>query len=529
VLEAARRRLAAWIAPKKPTALAARMYAAAESSRLTAGWLAPTSTADAELATSLGQLRARSRQLVRDASYAKRAKTIVVNNVIGSGVGLQAQVMTTRGALNESVNDAIEAAFAEWSRPEACHTGGALWFSDLERLAMGQVFEAGEILIREHLRGFGDSAVPYALEVIEPERIADDSQIASIAPGAMLRLGVEVDTFGRPVAYWIRERNPGDLNAWARAGYERIERVPAAQIIHLRIVNRWPQTRGEPWLHAVARRLNDMDGYSQSEIVAARGAASYVATIETTADLADPTTATAAQTPPTLELSPGLAMKLDPGEKLNFVTPNRPNTAMDPFMRLMLREVAAGADVSYESLSRDYSQSNYSSSRLALLDDRDLWKQLQQWWIRNFRMRVHRTWLRQAVLARAIGAIRLEEYVADPRKFEAVRFKPRGWSWIDPTKEVEAYKQAVRCGFKTVSDVVAETGNGVDLEDVLRERRRERDMMEEADLAFDTDVLAAATPGAAPPDASAADPAAAADAAAQDAAAARAVFRFRRK
>ena len=46
-------------------------------------------------------------------------------------------------------------------------------------------------------------------------------------------------------------------------------------------------------------------------------------------------------------------------------------------MRFMLREIAAGTGVSYESLSRDYSQSNYSSSRLALIDDRDLWRVFQ--------------------------------------------------------------------------------------------------------------------------------------------------------
>jgi hypothetical protein len=54
---------------------------------------------------------------------------------------------------------------------------------------------------------------------------------------------------------------------------------------------------------------------------------------------------------------------------MDFVNPNRPNSTLDPFMRFLLREIAAGVGVSYESLSRDYSQSNYfKSSRL--IDDR---------------------------------------------------------------------------------------------------------------------------------------------------------------
>jgi lambda family phage portal protein len=184
---------------------------------------------------------------------------------------------------------------------------------------------------------------------------------------------------------------------------------------------------------------------------------------------------------------------LAPGEDITFVSPNRPNAAMDPFMRMMLREVAAGIGVSYESLSRDYSQSNYSSSRLALLDDRDLWRVLQQWFIRSFREPLHREWLRQAILSGAIPEISREEYMLNPEKFESVRFKPRGWSWIDPSSEVEAYKQAIRSGLTTTTDVIAMTGDGDDIEDKLERRARELQLKKEigakygVDLSNDTD------------------------------------------
>jgi lambda family phage portal protein len=156
---------------------------------------------------------------------------------------------------------------------------------------------------------------------------------------------------------------------------------------------------------------------------------------------------------------------------------------------MMLREVAAGCGVSYESLSRDYSQSNYSSSRLALLDDRDLWRVLQLWFIRSFREEIHREWLRQAVFSRAIAGIRIDEYAADPSKFEAARFKPRGWTWIDPAKEITSKIDAVKAGFTTVTDVIAETANGDDIEDILQRRKRELEMMEEAGLQFTTDPM----------------------------------------
>jgi lambda family phage portal protein len=188
-----------------------------------------------------------------------------------------------------------------------------------------------------------------------------------------------------------------------------------------------------------------------------------------------------------IQLEPGIVERLDPGETFNFVNPNRPNANVDPFFRLMLREIAAGTGPSYESLSKDYSQSNYSSSRLALIDDRDLWKVIQGWFIRNFRNPIHREWLQQAVLSKSIVTLPVDSYASNPEKFSTVRFKPRGWTWIDPTKEVEAYKEAIRCGFTTTGEVIALTGGGKDLEDVLGERRQELDDMKEQDLLFDTD------------------------------------------
>lgn len=505
-----RTRIAHWIDPSPAMAeeparrarradalvLQQRMYAAARRSRLNADRPATTGSADSELASSLTNLRNLSRQLVRDNPYAKRARNIVVNNVIGAGIGLQAQVMTSREKLAARVNSAIEDAWGDWSQAEICHTGGQLHFCDLERLVMSEVFEAGEVFLRKHWRAFGRSTIPYALEVIEPERVANETTpLAVPSRDGLVRMGVEVDEFYRPLYYWIRERHPGDIRA-SVGSTVRLERVPASDIIHLRLIDRWPQTRGEPWLHTVIQRLGDMGGYTEAEIIAARAAACYMGFIKSdeppVPDTVEGAGSGESGGEQQMEFAPGMIDRLNPGEEFMSHTPNRPNAGLDPFMRFMLREVAAGIGVSYESLSRDYSKSNYSSSRLALLDDRDLWRVLQGWFLRAFRHTVHREWLQQAALVGAVPGIALGEYAANPRKFEAVRFKTRGWGWIDPTKEVQAYQMAVRCGFTTVTDVIAATAGGQDVEDVLATRRRELDLMAEKDLVFDTDPAASA-------------------------------------
>jgi lambda family phage portal protein len=410
--------------------------------------------------------------------------------VIGQGVGLQAGVKNSRNAYNNRVNDDIQTQFARWAAAENCHTGGKLHFHDLERAVMGQVFDTGEAFVRLHLKTFGDSIIPLGLELIEAERVADEyfqpgAGVGPLAAGNTVRFGIEQDEFGRPVAYWIRKRSPGDIRVLSGAQPDAFDRVPAAQILHLYVIERWPQTRGEPWLHTAARRLNDMDGYSEAEIVAARGAANYFATIES----GDPDGSVGEEMHDgsvQFALEPGAVERLGPGEKLNFVSPNRPNTAMDGFMRYMLREVSAGIGISYESLSRDYSQSNYSSSRMGIIDDRDLFRVHQAWYIRAFRLPIHKMWLQQAVYASALKTVPVSDYALSREKFQDALFKPRGWTWVDPVKEIKAYQDAVKSGFTTVGAVIAATGSGQDLEDVLNDRRRELDMMDKLDLAFET-------------------------------------------
>jgi lambda family phage portal protein len=502
-LSSLRHKLARLIAGPAPARGAQRSYSAARATRTTGGFGTSTSSADSELHQDLTRLRNRSRALVRDSAYAKRARNIIVNNVVGTGVGLQAQVITSRGELNERINASIEGAWREWCKADACHTGGTLHFADLERAALGQVFEAGEVLVRMHFRRFGASRVPLSLELIEAERMADEfSQPANtggLPQGHELRLGVEVDSFGRPVAYYIRERHQGDVRFSMAGMPDRFERVPADEIFHLRVVTRWPQTRGEPWMHTVVRKIDDLNEYSQLEVSAARAAAAYFATIET-ADLENPLVDKVEDDgAPVMSIDPLTIQELAPGEKLQFHTPNRPNAAFDAFVRSLLREVAAGCSVSYESLSRDYSQGNYSSSRMGMLDDRDGFRTLQKWWVRSFRQGLHQVWLQQAVLAGAVPGVSVEAYALNRERYSAAAFRCRGWSWVDPTKEVAAYKEAVKAGFITVAGVIEQTGNGMDLEDYLRERRRELDAMEAAGVKVDTTVADASVFGAGQP------------------------------
>jgi lambda family phage portal protein len=345
---------------------------------------------------------------------------------------------------------------------------------------MHQLPTAGEAIIRKHRMPFGGGTIPLAFEIMEADLLLDNWQTARAPNGNAIRMGVEIDEWHRPVAYWFSPKHPGDYQ-FTTFEPSRFIRVPAEDIIHLYIIDRWPQTRGEPWFHSALKTLHNVGGYEDAEIVKARASANIVGFIRSPEPLGADGTANGRSV---LDTEPGTWQTLLPGEDVAGFAPNTPNPAVDPFLRYMLRKMAVGIGVSYESLSRDYSQSNYSSSRMALLDDRDLYRMVQGFLIRNFRADIHREFMDAAVL---VGEIKVgNDYFTNPDKYQAVRYKPRGWSWIDPAKEVAAYKMAVRSGFMTVGDVIAQTSPDSDIEDTYKRREEEIDMAEELGLVFDT-------------------------------------------
>lgn len=461
-----------------------RAFAGAKIGRMLSDWISSSTSADAEIKSSIKKLRDRSRQLARDNDFVRNAVRTITNNVVGQGIKLQSQVKrrSGRGAgqMDDKANAAIELAWSNWCKADSCHVGGTLSFTDIERLIIGDQVQSGEIMVRMIKRPFGRSRIPLALEIIESD-LLDDGYNGKASNGNEIRMGIERDVWGRPVAYHLKEIHPGDTQFDAKTTETgRYRRIPAEEILHIFKADRAGQSRGVPWISATISRLHQLQGYEEAEVVAARASAALMGFIESPeGELQGDGVENGNQV---TDFEPGVFKYLAPGEKVNIPQMNRPGGQFDPFMRAMLRGAAAGIGISYESLSRDYSQSNYSSSRLALLDDRDNWRSIQKWMIESFYQKVFETWLDMAVLA---GVLNLPSYETNPEIYQSVRWMPRGWSWVDPGKEVAAYKEAVRSGFMTQADVLAASGG--DIEELMDQRRRELDMADALDLSFDTD------------------------------------------
>ncbi|QOR55229.1 MAG: portal protein [Burkholderiales phage 68_11] len=460
---------------------ASRAYAGAAFNRLTGDWTALNTSADSELLTSLRPLRARSRELVRDNAYALHCVRLIQNNVIGNGIGLQCQVKTAGGKLLTKVNSAMEEAFADWAEADSCHTAGLLSLADVERVCAAELVVAGEAIVRLVRQPFGRrNQIPLGLEVIEADCLLDNWQTAHAPNGNLIRMGVEINQWHRPVAYWFNPNHPGDYQ-FSTFQPSKYLRVPAEDIIHLYVINRWPQTRGEPWFHSTLRINHDEEGFSEAEIVKARAQANLVGFITSSEGLVAEEVQANRQI---INTEPGTWQKLLPGETVAGFNSTSPNPAVAAFLQHMVRKMSVGMGLSYEALSRDYTGASYSSARMGLLEDRSMYRVLQGFFMRNLRKRLHIEWMDAATL---VGAIKPgNDYYSNSRKYQAVAFKPRGWSWIDPTKEVAAYKAAVRSGFMTNADVIAQTNEGADIEDVYKTLHEERELADELDLVLDT-------------------------------------------
>ena len=63
---------------------------------------------------------------------------------------------------------------------------------------------------------------------------------------------------------------------------------------------------------------------------------------------------------------------------------------------------------------------------------------------------------------------------------------PRGWSWVDPLKEVKAYREAEQAGYMTKAEIIAYSGG--DFDENINEIAREQQLAADAGVKLDKDL-----------------------------------------
>ncbi len=190
----------------------ARNYAAAQVNRLTQGWTTISGSANSDIHRSLDAVRARSRKLSNDDEYVKKWLAMVTTNVVGPvGFRFQARVYDTPAKPDTLANDAIERAWEKFCKNGVCDVTGRQSMTDLQQLAIKAAARDGEFLV-QIVRG-KSAANPFglALQVLDVDRLDTGYNLAAIPGGNAIRMGVEVNAYGRPVAYHLKGSHPGEV------------------------------------------------------------------------------------------------------------------------------------------------------------------------------------------------------------------------------------------------------------------------------------------------------------------------------
>jgi lambda family phage portal protein len=444
-----------------------RSFEAANVGRLFSDWLTITKSADSDIRYSLRAMRARSRDLCQNSDYARRYLDLVRTNVVGPrGITLQVRARENNGVLDQVANQALEAAFMAWGQPGVCTVEGRMSWVDCQRMFIESVARDGEcfVLFVE------DNANPYRfrLQFLDPDLI-DQEKNEVLQGGREIRMGVEVDAAGRPLAYYVKVKHPDDYQTGS-APYIKDQRIPADRMIHAFRADRIGQTRGTPWTATSMTRLKMLGGYEEAELVAARISASKMGFF--VSESGDEYQADGANADGTLnmDIQPGTFNQLPAGVDFKSYDPQHPSTAFRDFEKAMLRGIASGLGVSYTSLANDLESVSYSSIRQGLLEERDQWRTIQHWMIEHFCQPVYLRWLRQTLDSGVVNLPANKFF-----KFSQTMWVPRGWQWVDPRNEAEAQIVAINNGLMTRTQALAE--RGLDIEDVLRERQAEDEMI----------------------------------------------------
>jgi lambda family phage portal protein len=348
---------------------------------------------------------------------------------------------------------------------------------DMQNMALASASQDGEYIFRKYTTGkYG-----YQLQCIDPELL--DVEKNTNTKNGEIRLGVEYNKVGQVVRYHFRKRErQGTYNAGTVSG--ETYAISATEILH-GFISEWPdQSRGIPWMHAGLETAKHLEKYQESAIVNARSSASVTAYLksQTGDEYTGSEDGTGEYDDATIDQFDTGTIK-DIGDRdIVSVDPNYPHQMYADFVKSHLQNLSSGWGLSYHSLSNNLEGVNYSSIRAGVLEDREIFKGLQNWFVRGFVQPVYEDWILHAWAKQAIliGNTPLSSK-RHASEYQQAHYQGRRWAWVDPQKDGTANQLAIDSRLKSRSQIMREQGD--DPESVWREIARDDQKMAELGIA----------------------------------------------
>lgn len=477
---------------ESPEPKAKRHYQAARHTRQNRGWTSHPQGANWILRCDLPSLRARARDMAKNSPHFRKFLQMAKSNIIGhKGIQLQCDaVFPSSERPHTTLNSKIELAFWQWGKRESCTESGKLSWVQAQQLAVETLIRDGEVLI-EHIEA--DNPFGYSLKFWNVDWL-DETHNEIRSGGTRVIMGVEIDDKDRPVAYWLTEPPSENFYGYENQTRRYRRRVDAKNMTHIFIVTEDEcQIRGVSWFHAALLQGKDLHEYAGGVVQSARVAAHTFGFLKQTAaeEISFDGDEGNCDLPPLqIDKAPLSVNLLDPGFEFQQFDPKQPTQNHAEFMNSMIHVLASGLGVTGFSLAGDMSQVNFSSARVGLGEEREVWRSLQELICDTLCRDVYRRWLLSAWMK---GRIEFQADYLD--QLLEPTWRPRGWSYIEPQKDITAAIDAIGNNLLTYREHFAE--RGVDLEEWLQSKKKEMELFKQYGIEYTTPD-AAAKPAPAP-------------------------------
>lgn len=428
-----------------------KFEAASTASKRTKNWRAKDSGSNIEIQESLITMRARSRQLHRDSAVARRITDVMSNNIVGTGVIVEA----SDTEFDKYMQGFTDSTIIDYDRK--------LDFYGLQRLFIETIFQSGEVLVRRIYDDKSPFGVSY--QIIEADYL-DHTRNESYKDESYTIQGVKFDKTGRIVGYWIFPEHPGDYSVIKKGKESKL--YSSDEILHSFEIKRPGQVRGYPQIAPVMINIKDASDAVSAELARRKIATCFAGFIvDTKSDTSDE------EVDEYSKISPGTMTKLGPGQDVRFNSPP-PAPDFSAFLRDQLRIIAMGSGVTYEALSGDLSATNFSSARMGRLE----FEPIIRSWQTNILINQFCTFVCE-------GFKKVSSIKGKVKGEVSFTYTPPVKQLIDPVAENNAMKSEVRNGFNSLSEIIRSRGR--DPKKTLQELKDDLKLLDDLGLTLDVD------------------------------------------
>jgi lambda family phage portal protein len=459
-----------------------RSYEAAQQGVHLAQFFGAPEHINDSVASAFNLAKSRARHLAMNNSTIAKYLTILDTHLVGpDGFRLRVEYGTYdalgKWKQDRVINESIKNAYKAWCKRGVCEISGQHDFVSLTRAIARCTAIDGVSFVRLHKV---KNAAGLALELVNVDRL-NTSKTQRLPNGNRVVMGVEFDDNFKRIAYHLKQVSSGQ----GQHVYKD-EVVPASEMLQVMKADRPEQLMSVTWLAPVLANIYQLAEADTSTLTAINIGAAQMGFLKSTTDdekiieaLAD---SLESGEFPTLGVKAGQVTALPPNVELQMFDPIFPAASATELTTRMRADIANGLGLNAITLFGGYNETSFSGGRLATMQEREMFDTLHDWFINVLLVPVFENWLKSSLsrgIKRADGKGNVDATLFE-EILECSKYDGRTWTPIDPTKDLEAYKQLVENGWMTRAQVCAIFGT--DFETNIQELAFEADIARKANV-----------------------------------------------